>query len=75
MSKSYDQQGFLIIGSPTTTSAGGGATSLGAGINGGIGGKVVGTSTSKAGAAKETSAWRGFVAMGIAAAIAERLLL
>jgi hypothetical protein len=73
VSKSYDQQGFLITGSPTTTS-GGGATSLGAGINGDIGGKVVGTSTSKAGAAKESPVWRGFMAMGVAAVVVERLL-
>jgi hypothetical protein len=48
---------------------------LGAGISGDIGGKVVGTSISKAGAVKETTVWRGFVAMGVAAAVAERLLL
>ena len=79
MSKSYDQQGFLITSSPTssstTKSAGGVATSLGAGIDDGIGGKAAATRTSKAAASKETSAWRGFGAIGIAAAVAAEGLL
>ena len=77
MPKSYDQQGFLVTSSPTTTAAAAGISTAGAcfGADCGINGKVVGTSTSKAAAAKETSAWRNVAIFGFAAAIAERLLL
>ena len=70
MAKSYDEQGFLITAVSSTvaapTSAAGGISSLpAAGL--GINGKVVGTSTSKAGAAIETAgAW---LALGLAAAL------
>ena len=79
MIKSYNEQGFLTSASPstvTTTSAAGVTGSLVVGLNQGINGKIVGTSTSTAGAARETScAWRrGALAFGLAAA-AERLLL
>lgn len=77
MPKSYDQQGFLITASPITTAAATGISSAGAcfGANCGLNGKVIGTSTSKAAAAKETSAWRNMAIFGFAAAVAERLLL
>jgi hypothetical protein len=76
MSKSYDQQGFLITSSPTTTAAAGISTAGACfGADCGLNGKVVGTSTSKAAAAKETSAWRNMAIFGFAAAMAERLLL
>lgn len=69
LSKSYDEQGFLITAvSSTTASAVGGSSSLpGAGVNLGANGKVVGTSTSKAGAAIETA--RAWLALGLAAVL------
>ena len=78
MPKSYDQQGFLITSSPTTTAdAAAGISTAGAcfGADCGLNGKVVGTSTSKAAAAKETSDWRNVAIFGFAVAIAERLLI
>jgi hypothetical protein len=77
MPKSYDQQGFLVTSSPTTTATAAGISTAGAcfGADCGLNGKVVGTSTSKAAAAKETSAWRNMAIFGFAAAMAERLLL
>jgi Glycosyl hydrolases family 16 len=75
--KSYDQQGFLITTSPTAT-----ATAIGAatqapcfGSNCGLNGKIIGSSSANAAAPKETFAWRSGAMLGIAAAIAERLLL
>jgi hypothetical protein len=72
MPKSYDEQGFLITATPSTTAttaiASGGSNSLaGVDVNLGANGKVVGTSTSKAGAAAETAcAW---LALGLVAAL------
>lgn len=78
--KSYDQQGFLITSTPTGGAVAASATSAGAGgiclgTNCGPNGKIVGTSSSKAAGAKQTSAWSGMAIIGIAAAFAERLLL
>ena len=80
--KSYDQQGFLITatpttaGTPTTTGAASAATGGACfGTNCGPNNKIVGTSTSKAAGARQTSAWGSMAVLGIAAAVAERLLL
>jgi hypothetical protein len=67
MSKSYNEQGFLTstyLGA-ATTSAAGVTGSLVGGLNQGVNGKIVGTSTSKAGAAIETA--RAWLALGLAA--------
>lgn len=74
--KSYDQQGFLITTTPTaTTTAVGSATQAPCfGSNCGLNGKVIGTSSSKAAAPKETL-WRSGAMLGVAAALAERILL
>ena len=76
MSKSYNEQGFLITSTPSTTAAAAAtsataAGSLGSyteGLNGGVYGKVVGTSTSKAEGPKQTSVWSRFALLGVAAA-------
>ncbi|KAG0650983.1 putative extracellular glycosidase [Hyphodiscus hymeniophilus] len=74
MVKSYDDQGFQITSTPSTTAAVSSTTStnsLGAPANfaGAGNGKVMGTSTSKAGAAMETAkAWLG-PALGLAAVL------
>ena len=63
--------------SATATTSGAAITgSIAGGLIQSVNGKVVGTSTSKAGAARETSCvWRrGALALGVAA-VAERLLL
>lgn len=73
MPKSYDEQGFLITTTSTaaaasSTSAAGFSSSLGgAGLDLGLTGKVVGTSTSKAGAAVETA--KAWLALGLVAAL------
>lgn len=74
---SYDQQGFPITATGAATAAGGAATpSLCVAFNCGGGNKVVGTSTSKAAAAKQTySSWSSFAILGISAVVAERFLL
>lgn len=81
MSKSYDEQGFLITSTSTSTpitaaaTAGGSLGSYSQGLNGGVDGKVAGTSTSTAEAAKQTSAWSRYAILGVAAAVAEGMLL
>lgn len=67
MPKSYNEQGFLTSPNPSTvtTNAAGVTGSVTAGLNQGVNGKVVGTSTSKAGAAIETA--RAWLALGLAA--------
>jgi hypothetical protein len=77
-SKSYDQQGFVITATPTTSGIAGAVVSTPGvcfGQNCGPGNKIVGTSTSTAAAARQTSAWGGMAVFGIVAAVAERLLL
>ncbi|TVY28087.1 putative extracellular glycosidase [Lachnellula hyalina] len=84
--KSYDQQGFLITSTPAMTStmastpatAAAASTTAGGvcfGTNCGPKNKIVGTSTSKAAGARQTSAWGSMAVLGIAAAVVERLLL
>jgi hypothetical protein len=73
--KSYNEQGFLITSTtPTTTVAPTYAPCFGA--NCGLNGKIIGTSSSKASAPRETAVpWRSGAIIGIAMALAERLLL
>ena len=76
--KSYNEQGFLITSTtqttPTTTVASTYAPCFGA--NCGLDGKIIGTSISKASAPRETAVpWRSGAMIGIAMALAERLLL
>ncbi|TVY40726.1 putative extracellular glycosidase [Lachnellula occidentalis] len=80
--KSYDQQGFLITSTPaiasTPATAAAASTTAGGvcfGTNCGPNNKVVGTSTSKAVGARQTSAWGSMAILGIAAAVVDRLLL
>lgn len=75
MSRSYDDQGSLITGS-ATAAAGAGFTSQSVclGANCGAAGRLA-TSTSKAFGPKMNPPWRRGAILGIAAAMAERLLL
>lgn len=76
--RSYNEQGLLITGAPTATAVAQGASTQAAcfGQNCGLNGKVVGTSSSKAGVQqKQQGAWHTAAVLGIAAAVVERLIL